>query len=152
MNFSRVHGDVFRAPQGRMLLSVLIGNGVQITIMSLITLGKVLFLKFYWRFLYVYLVFACLGFLSPASRGALMTCKYLIVVLCSFIWYVQVRLSVMSFWVHQLVILQRVYIKVSIDIEPDLNSRSFSCSVWRWKLEKKCSYDCCCLSWVKISF
>jgi transmembrane 9 superfamily protein 2/4 len=47
MNFSRVHGDVFRAPQGRMLLSVLIGNGVQITIMSLITLGKVLFLNFY---------------------------------------------------------------------------------------------------------
>jgi hypothetical protein len=38
---SRVHGDVFRQPQKGMLLSVLIGNGVQITIMSLITLSKV---------------------------------------------------------------------------------------------------------------
>ncbi|CAF4323513.1 unnamed protein product [Rotaria sp. Silwood2] len=53
-----VHGDVFRSPNKGMLLSVLVGNGVQITIMSLITL-----------------IFACLGFLSPSSRGALMTCK-----------------------------------------------------------------------------
>lgn len=40
---SRVHGDVFRPPQKGMLLAVLIGNGVQIGIMSLITLSK------YWR-------------------------------------------------------------------------------------------------------
>ena len=36
----RVHGDVFRAPRKGMLLSVLIGNGVQITIMACVTLCK----------------------------------------------------------------------------------------------------------------
>lgn len=40
MGISRVHGDVFRPPQKGMLLSVLIGNGVQIGIMSLITLRQ----------------------------------------------------------------------------------------------------------------
>ncbi|CAF4414328.1 unnamed protein product, partial [Rotaria sp. Silwood2] len=59
-----VHGDVFRPPQKGMLLAVLIGNGVQIAIMSLITL-----------------IFACFGFLSPASRGALMTCAIVCYVL-----------------------------------------------------------------------
>ncbi|CAF3191948.1 unnamed protein product [Rotaria sp. Silwood2] len=61
---NRVHGDVFRPPQKGMLLAVLIGNGVQIAIMSLITL-----------------IFACFGFLSPASRGALMTCAIVCYVL-----------------------------------------------------------------------
>ncbi len=51
-----VHGDVFRPPTQCLLLSVFCGSGVQIGAMSLITL-----------------VLACLGFLSPASRGALMT-------------------------------------------------------------------------------
>lgn len=51
-----VHGDVFRAPSHTLLLSVLVGTGIQIGIMSIITL-----------------LLACLGFLSPASRGALMT-------------------------------------------------------------------------------
>lgn len=51
-----VHGDVFRPPSHSLLLTVFLGTGVQIAIMSLITL-----------------VLACLGFLSPASRGALMT-------------------------------------------------------------------------------
>lgn len=52
-----VHGDVFRPPRAGMLLSVCIGMGTQIGMMMFITLG-----------------FACLGFLSPANRGALMTC------------------------------------------------------------------------------
>lgn len=52
-----VHGDVFRPPRKGMLLSLLLGSGVQIFFMTMITL-----------------VFACLGFLSPANRGALMTC------------------------------------------------------------------------------
>ncbi|XP_037075308.1 transmembrane 9 superfamily member 2-like [Pollicipes pollicipes] len=52
-----VHGDVFRPPRHGMLLSVLVGSGVQVLSMMLITL-----------------VFACLGFLSPANRGSLMTC------------------------------------------------------------------------------
>jgi len=52
-----VHGDVFRPPKKGMFLSVLVGNGSQIAIMMAVTL-----------------VFACLGFLSPANRGSLMTC------------------------------------------------------------------------------
>jgi transmembrane 9 superfamily protein 2/4 len=51
-----VHGDVFRSPSKGLLLSAFLGSGVQIGIMSLVTLAL-----------------ACLGFLSPASRGALMT-------------------------------------------------------------------------------
>ncbi|KAH9372181.1 hypothetical protein HPB48_021104 [Haemaphysalis longicornis] len=52
-----VHGDVFRTPRKGMLLSVFLGSGTQIFFMTFITL-----------------LFACLGFLSPANRGALMTC------------------------------------------------------------------------------
>lgn len=59
-----VHGDVFRPPRKGMLLSVLLGSGVQVFFMTLVTL-----------------TFACLGFLSPANRGALMTCSMVLFVL-----------------------------------------------------------------------
>ncbi|XP_042871776.1 transmembrane 9 superfamily member 2-like [Penaeus japonicus] len=62
-----VHGDVFRPPRNGMLLSVLVGSGVQVFSMSLITLA-----------------FACLGFLSPANRGALMTCAMVLYVCLGF--------------------------------------------------------------------
>ncbi|KAK7090811.1 transmembrane 9 superfamily member 2-like [Littorina saxatilis] len=58
-----VHGDVFRPPRKGMVLSVMVGSGTQIFFMTLITL-----------------VFACLGFLSPANRGALMTCALVLYV------------------------------------------------------------------------
>jgi len=58
-----VHGDVFRPPRYGMLLSLLLGSGVQIFFMTMITL-----------------VFACLGFLSPANRGSLMTCAMVLYV------------------------------------------------------------------------
>lgn len=58
-----VHGDVFRPPRKGMLLAVFLGSGVQVTCMTLITLA-----------------FACLGFLSPANRGALMTCAMVLYV------------------------------------------------------------------------
>jgi len=58
-----VHGDVFRPPRKGMFLAVLVGNGAQLFVMTLITL-----------------VFACLGFLSPANRGALMTCALVLYV------------------------------------------------------------------------
>jgi len=58
-----VHGDVFRPPRYGMLLSLLLGSGVQMFFMTLITL-----------------VFACLGFLSPANRGSLMTCAMVLYV------------------------------------------------------------------------
>eukprot|EP01088_Endostelium_zonatum_P006012 TRINITY_DN18119_c0_g1_i1.p1 TRINITY_DN18119_c0_g1~~TRINITY_DN18119_c0_g1_i1.p1 ORF type:complete len:641 (+),score=106.76 TRINITY_DN18119_c0_g1_i1:168-1925(+) len=50
-----VHGDVFRPPTNSMLLSVSVGAGIQTLIMVFITI-----------------IFAVLGFLSPANRGALM--------------------------------------------------------------------------------
>ncbi|XP_023684779.1 transmembrane 9 superfamily member 2 [Paramormyrops kingsleyae] len=59
-----VHGDIFRPPRKGMLLSVFLGSGTQIFIMTFITL-----------------FFACLGFLSPANRGALMTCAVVLWVL-----------------------------------------------------------------------
>lgn len=58
-----VHGDVFRPPAHPMLLSVLVGTGVQTLVMGVITM-----------------VFAVLGFLSPANRGGLMTAMLLLFV------------------------------------------------------------------------
>merc|ERR1719440_691130 len=50
-----VHGDVFRKPKHSKLLAVSVGSGVQILGMSMVTL-----------------IFALLGFLSPAHRGGLL--------------------------------------------------------------------------------
>lgn len=61
-----LHGDVFRPPRAGMLLSVCVGIGTQIIVMVSVTLG-----------------FACLGFLSPANRGALMTCVLVLFVCLS---------------------------------------------------------------------
>lgn len=62
-----VHGDVFRPPRHCMILSVFLGSGIQVFSMALITL-----------------LFACLGFLSPANRGALMTCVLVLYVCLGF--------------------------------------------------------------------
>nr|DAD23767.1 TPA_asm: hypothetical protein HUJ06_025230 [Nelumbo nucifera] len=51
-----VVGDVFREPNCSKLLCVMVGDGVQITGMAIVTI-----------------VFAALGFMSPASRGMLLT-------------------------------------------------------------------------------
>ncbi|OZJ03938.1 hypothetical protein BZG36_02934 [Bifiguratus adelaidae] len=51
-----VHGDVFRTPNHSLLLSILVGNGIQLLCMAGVTL-----------------VFAVLGFLSPSNRGSLVT-------------------------------------------------------------------------------
>eukprot|EP00842_Homolaphlyctis_polyrhiza_P006164 jgi/Hompol1/6549/HPOL_005038-RA len=59
-----VYGDVFRAPNFRMLLSVLVGNGAQFALMATITV-----------------VFAAFGFLSPSSRGSLTTVMLVLYVL-----------------------------------------------------------------------
>jgi transmembrane 9 superfamily protein 2/4 len=70
-----VHGDVFRPPTRPMLLSVLIGSGVQVFSMTLITL-----------------IFAVLGFLSPANRGGLGTAMVvLFVVMGVFAGYFSTR-------------------------------------------------------------
>ncbi|CUG91294.1 endomembrane protein 70, putative [Bodo saltans] len=51
-----VHGDVFRSPSAPVLLSSLVGSGVQFLSMAAITL-----------------IIACFGFLSPSYRGGLLT-------------------------------------------------------------------------------
>ena len=50
--WKKVKGDVFRRPKRSMLFSVLIGTGIQIFAM-----------------IFFFLVFAVLGFISPAHRG-----------------------------------------------------------------------------------
>ena len=59
-----VHGDVFRPPAAGSLLATYVGVGVQIFGMTLVTM-----------------LFALLGFLSPANRGGLMTAMVLMFVL-----------------------------------------------------------------------
>lgn len=58
-----VHGDVFRPPAHGGWFSVLVGTGVQVFGMTLVTL-----------------IFAALGFLSPANRGGLMMAVLLLFV------------------------------------------------------------------------
>jgi transmembrane 9 superfamily protein 2/4 len=71
-----VHGDVFRPPRHGMFLSVFVGSGSQILLMVFVTL-----------------IFACLGFLSPANRGSLMTCALVVYVLFGVVaGYVSARI------------------------------------------------------------
>lgn len=61
-----IHGDVFRPPDRSGLLCVLVGSGAQILCMSGVTL-----------------IFALIGFLSPANRGGLLTAMLSLWVLAS---------------------------------------------------------------------
>lgn len=71
-----VHGDVFRPPKNPNLLAVVVGSGVQLLAMAGITL-----------------LFAILGFLSPANRGGLMTAALLLYVFMGvFAGYVSSRM------------------------------------------------------------
>lgn len=63
-----VHGDVFRPPTNSRLFAAVIGSGIQIFFMALITI-----------------FFAMLGMLSPASRGALGTCAIFLYVFSGLI-------------------------------------------------------------------
>ncbi|CAK7902978.1 transmembrane 9 superfamily member 1 [[Candida] anglica] len=63
-----VHGDVFRPPKQRMFLSVLVGSGVQIFLMILVTI-----------------VFALFGLLSPSNRGALSTFMFILYICFSIV-------------------------------------------------------------------
>ncbi|GAB1207193.1 hypothetical protein BDV32DRAFT_129250 [Aspergillus pseudonomiae] len=70
-----VHGDVFRCPKSPLLLSVLVGNGAQLFMMTGATVLVALF-----------------GLLSPANRGFLATATLLIYTLFGFIGgYVSAR-------------------------------------------------------------
>ncbi|CAK7237577.1 Transmembrane 9 super member 2 [Sporothrix eucalyptigena] len=63
-----VHGDVFRAPTHPLLLSVFLGNGAQLFVMTGFTI-----------------VFALLGFLSPSNRGSLGTIMVLLYTVLGFV-------------------------------------------------------------------
>lgn len=63
-----VHGDVFRPPTNSRLFAAVIGSGIQIFFMALITI-----------------FFAMLGMLSPASRGSLGTCAIFLYVMCGLV-------------------------------------------------------------------
>lgn len=76
-----VHGEVFRPPRRRMLLSVVVGSGSQMAAMTGVTLRELFSFSFVrgevWQSsqadLLFYAVFALLGFLSPSNRGSLST-------------------------------------------------------------------------------
>lgn len=63
-----IHGDVFRSPRYPLVLSVLLGNGAQLFVMTGITVA-----------------FALLGFLSPSNRGFLATVILLLYTILGFI-------------------------------------------------------------------
>jgi transmembrane 9 superfamily protein 2/4 len=63
-----VHGDVFRTPKHTLLLSVFLGNGAQLFVMTGFTIA-----------------FALLGFLSPSNRGSLGTTMVLLFTFLGFI-------------------------------------------------------------------
>lgn len=62
------HGDVFRPPKQRLLLSVLVGSGVQVFIMAFVTIA-----------------FALFGLLSPSNRGSLSTFMFIIYIASSIV-------------------------------------------------------------------
>ncbi|CAI4046000.1 hypothetical protein SKDZ_12G1330 [Saccharomyces kudriavzevii ZP591] len=62
------HGDVFRPPSHSLLLSILVGSGVQLFLMVTCSI-----------------FFAALGFLSPSSRGSLATVMFILYALFGFV-------------------------------------------------------------------
>ena len=61
--WKQINGQVFRPPKYPGIFSIIIGSGIQVIGMSLLTI-----------------IFACLGFLSPAYRGSLLTAMILLYV------------------------------------------------------------------------
>lgn len=75
-----LHGDVFRPPRYARLLAVFVGSGAQVLATALVTL-----------------VLACLGLLSSANRGGLMSCAiFSYILLGTLAGYVTARIY-MSF-------------------------------------------------------
>lgn len=63
-----VHGEVFRSPSKSMILSILVGSGIQLFFMISFSI-----------------LFAALGFLSPSSRGSLGTVMFILYALLGFV-------------------------------------------------------------------
>jgi len=58
-----VHGDVFRPPRHKHLLTAFVGSGIQISLMA-----------------FTVIIFGAIGMLSPSSRGALVTASFFLYV------------------------------------------------------------------------
>lgn len=56
-----IHGDIFRPPINRMILSIFVGSGFQLFLMAFVTI-----------------LFALFGLLSPANRGSLATVMFIL--------------------------------------------------------------------------
>ena len=63
-----VHGDVFRTPKNSMLLSVLVGSGIQLFLM-----------------IFLSIILSALGILSPSSRGSLPTAMFMFYAIFGFV-------------------------------------------------------------------
>ena len=82
-----VHGDVFRPPARPMLFSVLVGSGIQMLGMVMVTLStRVLSFLSNFCLTNTLTVFAVLGFLSPANRGGLMSAALVLYVWMGYGW------------------------------------------------------------------
>lgn len=68
MGWKLIYGDVFRAPKNPMILSVLVGSGVQLLLMALTTC-----------------FFALFGLLSPSNRGSLSTIMFILYSVYGFV-------------------------------------------------------------------
>jgi len=89
--WKKVRGDVFRRPKRPFIFSVLVGTGVQVTLIVVFTL-----------------LLACLGFMQPNKRGIILKSFYLLLILTSFVGgYVSARFYKMFLgtdWLFQAVI------------------------------------------------
>ncbi|KAI5955167.1 TMN2 [Candida jiufengensis] len=63
-----IHGDVFRPPSQKQLLSIIVGSGLQIFFMAFVTI-----------------IFALFGLLSPSNRGSLSTFMFIVYMSSSII-------------------------------------------------------------------
>lgn len=63
-----VHGDVFRTPKNSLLLSVLVGSGIQLFLM-----------------IFLSIILSALGILSPSSRGSLPTAMFMFYAIFGFV-------------------------------------------------------------------
>ena len=68
--WKQICNDVFRKPQKAMFLCAFIGTGMQV---------KILYIKLFFMVI-LSLIFTCLCYLSPASRGTLLTVMLLLFV------------------------------------------------------------------------
>lgn len=88
---------------------------------------------------FCFLVLACLGFLSPANRGALMTCAVVLwVLLGTPAGYVSARMY-KSKYMHLLNVAQHVKFRIAglnINLQVELLSTSASCCHSAKQLEK----------------